>query len=469
MIQYSKYKNFLNKIKYAIGSNLISLLVSVLTTLLIPKYLGNIEQYGYYRMYLFYASYVGLFHLGWCDGILLKDGGKKYEDLDKAKYSSQFWLLCLTETIIFFSIIIGTLLYSDNSNTKFISCLVASNLIVYIPTLMLSYFLQMTNRIREYALIISFNKFAHILIIIINFIIGTQKYELFVLGEITSQLFGLGYACYICKDIISVKPIKLIEAVKHASKYIYIGSKLLFSNLASMLITGIVQWGVQLKWDVTTYGKISFTLSISNLVLTFINAIAIVLFPTLRRIERERLSYIYCKARNMLTIILFGCLVFYCPIRVVLSAWLPQYSESLKYMAFLFPVCVYAAKMTMLIQTYMNVLRLEKIIMKINILGMVIAVVTTVITVFLFENVTLAMVSIVINQMFRCIYAEHELSKHIQITVSKDILIEILLTVVFVLSNGFVGEWYGAIIYLIFYLIFLFSKKRDVIEKNSCW
>ena len=48
----SKTRSFINKIFYAISANLLSLIVSVLTTLLVPRFLGNdIEQYGYLQIF----------------------------------------------------------------------------------------------------------------------------------------------------------------------------------------------------------------------------------------------------------------------------------------------------------------------------------------------------------------------------------------------------------------------------------
>lgn len=53
---------FFKKVLYAVGANLLSLLVSVLTTLIVPKFFGDaVEQYGYLKIYLFYVGYIGFF------------------------------------------------------------------------------------------------------------------------------------------------------------------------------------------------------------------------------------------------------------------------------------------------------------------------------------------------------------------------------------------------------------------------
>lgn len=67
---------------YAFATNGCSFLISALSTLVIPRFIG-ITEYGYWQLYMFYVSYVGIFHLGWNDGIYLRYGGKQYDSLDK--------------------------------------------------------------------------------------------------------------------------------------------------------------------------------------------------------------------------------------------------------------------------------------------------------------------------------------------------------------------------------------------------
>ncbi|MFR4520791.1 MAG: hypothetical protein ACLT40_12635, partial [Fusobacterium sp.] len=67
-------RKFLNNVLYSVIANGISFLVSIVTTLLIPKFVG-IEIYSYYQLYIFYITYVAVFNLGLNDGIYLKIGG----------------------------------------------------------------------------------------------------------------------------------------------------------------------------------------------------------------------------------------------------------------------------------------------------------------------------------------------------------------------------------------------------------
>lgn len=442
---------------------MLSLIVSILSTLMIPKFLGNsVDQYGYLQIYIFYVNYINIFHFGWCDGVFLRDGGKRYQDLNKPLYSGQFRLLILMQAVIAIAVaIVGLIAFSD-TDYRFICFAIAVIIILFMPRSMLSYYLQTTNRIKEYASIATTERAVYGLSILITVLFLPKDYRFFILGAMISAFVSLLAALWWCRDIVKTKPAPLKVVLPEVKTNIQTGSKLLLANISSMLVTGIVQWGIQNKWDVATYGKISFTLSVSNLLLVFINAVALVLYPTLRRTDEHHLSGIYILLRNLLMVPCLGCLIAYYPLELILSAWLPQYAESMKYMAILFPMCIYAAKYSLLVQTYLNVYRMEKTTLTVNLISVAVAMVTTAVSVFLLESLTLAMMSIVLNQMFRCILGEWMLAKRNGLSVLKDNLCEIAMTVLFIGVSWFIGAWTGELIYLAGYVVYLIVKRKDI-------
>jgi hypothetical protein len=332
---------------------------------------------------------------------------------------------------------------------------------------MLQYYLQTTNRIKEYASITTVGRLVYGVELVLIFIFAKPDYHIIVLADVLAKTLAFIVSILWCRDIVFAKPANIVVGLRECVQNISVGIKLLFANIASMLITGIVRWGIEQKWDVATYGKISFSLSVSQFLLTFISAVALVLYPTLRRIEEENLPRIYKKIRNSLMLPLLGCMILYYPVEIVLSQWLPQYAESMRYMAILFPLCIFAAKMSLLIQTYMNVFRLEKKMLIVNVVGVAIAVITTIISVFIMENLTAAVVSIVINQVVRCLLAEYALTKQIQIDVKKNNLYEIALTVVFIISNWYIGGWIGVGVYTAVFVLYCIVERRQFVDLVS--
>lgn len=94
-----KLRLTLKNIFYAFSANGISMIISVVMTLVVPKLLG-VKEYSYWQLYIFYTSYVGFLALGWVDGIYLKYGGKDYDKLEYPNLITQFWMLNIFELIV---------------------------------------------------------------------------------------------------------------------------------------------------------------------------------------------------------------------------------------------------------------------------------------------------------------------------------------------------------------------------------
>lgn len=456
-----KFRELIRKVSYSVAANLISMAVSVLVTLSVPAFLGeDIAGYGFYQYFVFYAGYVGFLHFGLCDGILLREAGKEYGDLDREVYSGEFWILCFTE--IFFSIIIAgaSLLFAPDGDRRFIWIFVAVNVVVIIPKYMLSYILQATGRVKEYSILTAAGRLAFGIAVIFFILRGVRDYRGIIAVQTAGEGLSLILSVIFCRDLVFVKRPGFAQGLKKAETDIGVGCKLLFANIAGLLVTGVVRFGIQTGFDIETYGKVSFTLTISNLLLMLISAVELVLYPEFRRTEEEKLPGIYSKLHGVLMPVLYGSMVLYYPAELVLTAFLPQYADAVRYVAILFPVCVFSAKMNLLVQNYMKVFRMEREILRVNVVGMLIAVVTTVISVALFHNLTLAMVAVVVNHGLRCIYGEYLLSERISIRLIPYILWEVIMTAGFILSMWCVGGWPGTAIYLAGFAVYMFFNRK---------
>lgn len=454
-------KHFLKNLSYAVGSNLIGMLVSVALTFIVPKVLG-VEQYSFFQLYLFYISYASYAYCGWADGILLRYGGGKYEELDFRLYKTQ-WVLYLVFIFFIATIVIIYAAFFLRGTEKFLVVIfVAIDIIIDLPKTYLRYILQSTNKIREYANPLVCEKIFNIFLIGVLALCNVQSFVYFVFVDFLGKIVSLSVSIYYCRKITFSKigPVKpaLIESIEN----LRVGSKLLLANISSMLIIGTVRLFIERQWDLITFGKISLTLSISNFLMIFINAVSLVLFPMLRRTNSDKLSDIYGTMRTCLMIPLLGMLVCYYPAKVILSAWLPQYADSLVYMALLFPMCVFESKMSMLINTYLKTLRKEKWLLLVNVTTVSLSVVITLITTYWLHNLDLAVASIVFLLAFRCVFAELLLSTVLDVNVKTDIVLELALTIIFIGASWFVGGIAGLAIYAVAYLVYLFIKRNDV-------
>ena len=87
------------------STNLIKMCVTFITAFIVPMVL-DVDSYGYLKLYQFYVSYIGLTHLGFCDGIYLEYGGKETKNIDAHRLSLQGSSLLTYETVLA-AIVIG--------------------------------------------------------------------------------------------------------------------------------------------------------------------------------------------------------------------------------------------------------------------------------------------------------------------------------------------------------------------------
>lgn len=459
----NKAIKFIKSFAYVLTSNLASMLVSALVILIIPK-LILVEEYGYWQLYLFYSSYVGFLHFGWNDGIYLRYGGKEYKCLDKGLFFSQFYMLFIFQLTIAVIIYSSSNLFITDGNRIFIFKMIAICMVAVNVRYMLLYILQSTNRIKEYAQIIMVDRLLYCCLIMLLLVAGVREYTLMIYVDLIGKFVSLFYAMHCCKDIVFRRISTFYFNFRETIENIDVGIKLMFSNIASMLIIGVVRLGIEHSWDVKTFGKVSLTINVSNLMMLFINAVGIISYPILRRTDEKKLPSIYITMRNFLMTILFAALIVYYPLKVVLSAWLPKYADSLMYMALVFPMCVFEGKMAMLINTYLKTLRKEKLMLKINLITITLSAIAAFINTVLFKNLNLAILSIAILLAFRGTIAEIYLFMILKISLYKDIIFELIMTLIFILTGWFINSWLTVLLYGVAYIIYLIIKKKDIIS-----
>jgi O-antigen/teichoic acid export membrane protein len=456
-------RSLFHKIFYAVSANLTNMLVSIILSFIVPKLLG-VEEYGYWQLYMFYASYVGFFHFGWADGLYLRYGGKYYDELDKSLMHSQYWLLAGMEVIFFIGISLFAVFYVNDANKTLILIVTGLNCILLLPRTILQYLLQSTGRVKEYAGNTILERVLYASLVLFLLFLGYRQFQYMLLADVIAKTFAMVRIAWICRDIVFTKGIKLSLSIGEGWKNISVGIKLLFANIAGMLIIGIVRFSIERTWDITTFGKVSFSLSISNFILVFISAVSIVIFPIIKRSNQDRLPMIYDTLGALLSSVMIVFLVMYYPIKIILSLWLPNYVDAINYFSILFPICLFEAMNSLLINTYLKALRKENAMLWLNGFSVCLSFVLTFITVFWLHNLTLTIVSIVVLLSFRCFISDTYLQKEMKMKYSTEVLWDIVGTIVFIVGNWTIGGSKGWGLYCLF-VCCLFLLRRNTFKR----
>lgn len=452
----------IKNIAYSFGANLFSLLVSVFMVVFVPKFL-SVDDYGLWQLFLFYFSYLGFLHFGWEDGIYLRYAGKSFEELDRRTFAGQFYGIITMQIILAVLIsLIGQVIVSDPVKKTALLCAVWLAPFVNFNNLC-NFIMQITNRIKDYARLLLTERVVFFLgVIFFLLILHKNEFRYMYYAKLLSVIgITVAGAC-LCRSMLYFHFYPIKQIAVETIENITVGSKLMLSNIAGMLIIGIVRYGISMGWDVATFGRVSLTLGISNFLMVFITSVSVVFFPIIKRMDESKRASTYKTIRSGLDIILFAAMLGYYPLKSILSWWLPKYADSLIYISVLFPVCVFQSKLNLLVNTFLKSMRQEFLMLKINSLSVLVSIVVTFLTVKVFYNLNLAIFSIVFIYAFQCCVAESCISYLLGISIKKGIITDIVMSGIFIISGWYIQNVFCMVIYLFAYITFILLHKNQV-------
>lgn len=446
----------------SITVQIISLGVSFILNLILPKYIDE-ANYALWQSFLLYSGYVGILHFGLLDGIVLRYSQYDYEELDKARISSQFRLMLSALSVFCLT---GIIVSSCVSNTQ------TSNVILFVAITILtknlftynSYLLQLTNRINNYATVIIGQRISFGFLVIVFIIIGIQDFRVYCCAEILGDLYGSLIASRHNRGLYFSMENNIPATFYEGWKNISAGVNILFATWASILFLGSARMIIQWHWGLLIFGKVSFAFSLSHLALSLVTAISVVLFPSIKRIDKEKLPLVYKKIRTYAAPLLVCILILYYPGCCLLRMWLPKYADSLVYLGMTLPIIVYSTEVNLLTNNYLKAYRKERTLFSINIVTLVVAICGYVIIAYLFDNLYLLLLWAVFVVAARSIVSELIVEKMLGIQFKVDHLIELVMTIIFIYFSTFFQSENGWIYYgvaVIFYLLIVFLKQNS--------
>ena len=230
-------KKFASNLTYAFLAQFLSLMLSVLMSLIVPKLLG-VEQFAYWQLFIFYSGYVGFFHLGLPDGIYLRYGGTELDKMDKSLLGSQ--LRVMTTMHIIFSIVGITVLsfLPIEGDRKFVWIMTAVYMVVTNAFWFLGFIYQAANQTKNYSIATIISKISFTICVVALMIFRPENFQIYVLLYVLAQGLSLIYCIVKGKAFVFSKQISVKKTLSEMFYNAKIGINLTFSNLASSFILG---------------------------------------------------------------------------------------------------------------------------------------------------------------------------------------------------------------------------------------
>jgi len=465
MAKHISSDSFFEKIGISVIAQAISLIISFILNLIVPKFISE-YSYSCWQTYLLYIGYVGLLHFGLLDGILLRYSQYDYDKLDKSILRSQYQLLVVLN-VVFAIVFLIISFFLKSSFESAIMILIGIGIITKNGFYYTLYIFQMTNRIKGYAVLSIMQRIAYGGISVILILFKIDNFVWFCIADLIGDSIGIFFGIVSSRDLYLGKISDTKKVIKDFKMNISAGIKLMIANWSATMIVGFAKTIIQYKWGVFVFGKISFSFSLTNLFLSFIAASAIVLFPSLKRMEPDCLPVLYARIRNMLTPSLIIIMSLYFPVCGILNRWLPNYAESLSYLGLLLPMIIFSAKTTLLTDNYLKAYRKENDLLYINLGSIVFAFTGFLFFSFVFDSIDGMILWVVASIALRFIVSEHRVGKIIEKFYPKENLLDMIWAFLFVICARNLSLIYGFILYsmsLFFYVPVanLLTKKHSI-------
>ena len=345
-------KGFVKNIINLMISNLISLMISVLSSFITPVILGH-DGYGYYKIFSLYTTYVPLLHIGFIDGILIRNAGKKIEDISFKKFRTYTLFLLIFE--LFLSIVMSIfacLINIPQINREIIIAIAIYSFLLNALTYF-QFFSKCIMRFSELASIARLQSFINLFFLLLALYL--YKFTAFNVN-VTYYMFYMNFAVFIllCYYLVRYKKIILGERKTIASQFknirvfFRVGFAIMISYQITMVMVNADNQFISMFFKVSEYGKYAFAYSLAALLLTVFNAVSSVMLPYMKKVGKSAVVSNHDSNMAVMNAIVFFVIASYYPIAWIVNNFIASYSESVQYLSVVFP----GVGITCIVQSY---------------------------------------------------------------------------------------------------------------------
>jgi O-antigen/teichoic acid export membrane protein len=305
------------------GGTVLSAVFNIVLVFLIPK-IVTISDYGYWRLFLLYASYAGILHLGIADGALLRWAGKPFEEFRCEILPSMkhlFWLNLAT-----IAPLLLLLAFVLPINLRFIAMAVLGFSLVYNLATLLQFGLQAARQFRPVA-ISTVAPFGLLLI----FVVARGPFSAPSFRELVVfyvAAWGLTL-CWLFRKARPLPRVGTMSAAPLGKMLVWAGWPVLLANISFALVQRLDRFVVSWTAGIQNFAQYSLAGSALAVPVLAIQAVYKVLFPHLAAVEPERRPQIYHSVSRLLLLAWVLLLPYYFVLAAFVARLLPGYLPSL--------------------------------------------------------------------------------------------------------------------------------------------
>lgn len=453
---------FRANLAHAVASNAMIGAVSALSTFVVPKVLG-VEEYGYWQLSVFYGSYVLLLQFGAGDGANLRYGGFTRRRIATRALGPQAILLLLLTTVLGLGLFLAAPWMTEVPERVWVIRFTAAFAMIANIRHFVLVQLQAVADFRAYSRNTVADRLAFVVLVAAMLLLGFADFRLLAAAEIAAKIFSTALAVRAARDILAIRRGRVRFALGEFGRNVVAGAKLTIATTATMLILGIARFSIDRVFGVAVFGGISLLLNLSSFFMIFVNAVGVVLFPTLRRLDRSRLPQVFAAVRPPLTVPPLAFLILAYPLVLAAQLWLPQYASTVTLLPLVLPMIVFESRMGLLVVPYLKALRGENVLLLSNLVALAVSAALSLVGGAILASPQITVLSIVVALAVRVTVAETVLLRLLGLGASPGLWIEVALVGVSTAAHLTLGGWWATLVFGMALAVYLVAVRRSLI------
>lgn len=462
-------KSFFKNILKVLFGNMLTIFAGLLTGFLLPM-LINVTDYGYYKTFTLYMTYIGLFAFGIIDGINLVYAGTSLDKLNKEKFRLYYKVLTIVEVIFSLIVILFSIFFVDG-HLKLIFLAVG---LMILPNNLSGYFQQIsqvTQRFTEYSIRNVVKSLGNIFIIVVMWFMTINNIKVtyihYLIGFFIVNIILLIWYIHTYREIIFGTSINFNLEKKNLIKFIKIGFPLMIANLCTTFILTLDRQFVSILFSTEEYALYAFAYNLLSFVTVAISSISVVIFPMLKQKDSKNLEIKYDSYVGLVEIIVGLMLVSFFPLAIIINIILPKYVTSLLFFKIMFPSLIGSSVITTIMQNYYKSIGESFLFFKKSVIILILSIIANLITYYTIGTMAAFSVATVIIVLVWYINTESVLIKKMNIKWKKNFLYQLILMFIFYLITFLIDNYLiGMLMYIILFVILTLLFYSKLIQSN---
>ena len=444
----SNSKQDLINILKVIASNFTLFGAGVVTSFVLPAFL-SMEDFGYYKIFNLYVTYIIILQFGIVESLYMKYGGKSFEDVDKKEFSSYF------RTLLYVQIALSVLMACAGAlflkgDVRFICICLAVNIVVVNITNLYQYLSQAIQRFTELSTRIVAKAIFTVISVLAVFAVSkinpsVANYKIIVIITVAINfVLMVWYVCIYRKLFVSAR----VASIDEIKQMIKTGFPLCLANIIATLILSISRQIVSMFFSTEEYAVYSFAYSLLLLISTVVSSVAVVMFSMFKKQETEKLLSKYGDNIKLISILMAFAATVYFPMCWFIRLALPAYEYSLGIFRIVLPGLILSSSITVVMHNYFKTLEQNMKFFVLSLTVLILSLVSGLGAYYIFHTMEAVSWASVIIMIVWYVLSERFLKKQYGISSGVNLIYLILVSAVFYLIS-LIDIWYiGMVAYM---------------------